>query len=125
MRRRTYSALLILSFITLITACAKGIDDTQEQNNNKPAAYEIRADVAGLSGTGLTLRVNNGEEISISENGTLPIAYVPGGSGYTIEVVNQPENPPQTCELSLSQGVVSRNIETQISCALSLLAIAQ
>jgi hypothetical protein len=69
--------------------------------------YAVVGQVTGLSGTGLVLRNNGGDNLAISANG--PFAFATAltqGSAYLVTVLTQPTSPSQTC------GVVSSSIGT-------------
>ena len=73
--------------------------------------YTIGGAVAGLSGTGLVLQDNGGDNLPISVNGnfTFPTALA-AGSNYNVTVLTQPSNPTQTCTVSNGSGVANANV---------------
>ncbi len=70
--------------------------------------YSIGGTVTGLSGTGLILQNNGGDDLAISGDGSFTfLTTIADGSSFTVTVFNQPASPTQTCMLSNHSGVVS------------------
>jgi hypothetical protein len=69
--------------------------------------FTIGGTVSGLSGTGLVLQNNGGNDLAIAADGafafTTPIA---SGSSYAVTVLAQPTNPSQTCTPADASGTV-------------------
>ena len=82
--------------------------------------YTVGGNVAGLSGSGLTLRLNGANNLPISAAGgfVFPQAVASGGN-YAVTVSVQPSNPTQTCSVSNGSGTISNaNISNvMVSCA--------
>jgi len=83
------------------------------------ANYTIGGTVSGLSGTGLVLENNGGDNLAISGNGSFTFSTaVTGGSTYNVTILTQPSNPAQTCAVSKGSGTVNANVTSvQVSCA--------
>ncbi len=88
--------------------------------------FSVTGTVRGLTGNGLTLQNNGGNDIVLNTTGadinfTFPTQI--DGSGYSITVLNQPASPPQNCVVSASgtsaSGTVSGGNRTGllIDCA--------
>jgi hypothetical protein len=80
--------------------------------------YTIGGTVSGLSGTGLVLQDNGGNNLSISANGgfTFTTAIASGGA-YRVTVLTQPSSPAQTCGVTNGSGTASANVTSiQINC---------
>jgi hypothetical protein len=77
--------------------------------------FTIGGTVTGLLGSGLTLQNNGGAALAIAANGpfTFP-ASVLAGTPYNVAVLNQPQNPAQTCAVSQSTGTATADV-TNIS----------
>ena len=71
------------------------------------SAYTVGGTVAGMTGVGLVLRNNGGDDLSLSANGefvfTLPVT---DGAAYNVSVLTQPAGPAQLCNLVNGGGVV-------------------
>jgi hypothetical protein len=82
--------------------------------------YTIGGTISGLSGTGLTLQDNGGNNLPVSA-GTTGFAFttsIASGSNYNVTVSSQPSNPSQICALTNASGpVTSANITSiQVTC---------
>jgi hypothetical protein len=67
--------------------------------------YTIGVTVSGLAGTGLVLRNNGGDDLSITANGAATFATpLISSSSYSITVYNNPSNPVQTCTVTSGSG---------------------
>lgn len=81
--------------------------------------YTIGGNVSGLSGTGLVLQNNGGNNLAIAGNGaftfTTPVA---SGATYNVTVLTQPSGPTQTCNVTAGGGTVAgANItNVQVTC---------
>lgn len=78
--------------------------------------YTIGGSVTGLSGSGLVLQNNGGDNLSISADGSFifPTALT-DGSSYSVSVQNQPGSPSQTCTVSNASGTLSGADITNVS----------
>jgi hypothetical protein len=74
--------------------------------------------VTGLSGTGLVLQVNGGDDRAINMNGTFTFpTAVPEGTHYSVSVATSPTNPSQTCTITNGSGVVAAAPVTNVAVA--------
>ena len=100
-----------------------------DQNNNSASSsgaayvfdvvFTIGGTVSGLTGTGLELQNNSGDDLAINSDGAFTFDTALGdGSAYDVEVVRQPEGPSQTCSVSNGAGTVNgMDVTTvQITC---------
>lgn len=76
-----------------------------------PQNYTVGGAVAGLAGTGLSLRINGGEIVAVPSNGsvTFPTA-IAAGSSFAVTVATQPSNPAQVCTVSGGSGTINANV---------------
>ncbi len=64
--------------------------------------------VSGLSGTGLVLQNNGGNNISISANGSFTFsALIANGNNYNVSILTHPNSPTQLCSVSNASGTIS------------------
>jgi len=69
--------------------------------------FTVGGTVAGLTGSGLVLRDNGGDNLAIMGNGAFAFATpVASGGAYVVTVLSQPANPNQTCLISNGSGLV-------------------
>ncbi|WP_156781808.1 hypothetical protein [Leptospira tipperaryensis] len=70
-------------------------------------AYTIGGSITGLSGTGLKLKNNSGDEISASGSSFVFPTSIADGSTYAVSVSNQPSGPLQLCSVTSGSGTVA------------------
>ncbi len=88
--------------------------------------FTVGGTVSGLTGAGLVLQDNSGDNLAISRNGTFAFATpVASGATFAVTVLTQPSQPPQTCTVSGGTGTVgSSNISNvQITCTVNTFTI--
>ncbi|HEX4418772.1 MAG TPA: hypothetical protein VH165_12765 [Kofleriaceae bacterium] len=97
-------------------------DITNVQVTCTTNSFTIGGQVTGLAGTGLVLRNNGGNDLSITGNGgftfTTPIA---SGAAFSVGVATQPSGPTQTCTITAGTGTVGTgNVTTvMVNCAIN------
>src|ERR1700722_318992 len=106
-------ALSVLIGILVVIGC--GGDGTQN-NSSGPVTYTIGGTIAGLSGSGLVLQDNGGNNLSVSAGATsftFTTAIASGGA-YSVKVLSQPSSPSQTCAVTSGSGTVASANVTSI-----------
>ena len=68
--------------------------------------YTVGGVVSGLSGSGLVLQANGGNNLAVTGSGPYTLATLASGSNYTVTVMTQPINPSQTCTVANDAGVI-------------------
>jgi hypothetical protein len=70
-------------------------------------SHSISVTVSGLSGTGLALQLNGGDNLLITANGTVAFAAsINSGATYAVSVTTQPTLPTQTCSVTNGSGTI-------------------
>lgn len=84
-----------------------------------PTQYTIGGQVSGLSGTGLVLQDNGGDNLAVSASGAFTFATkVNSGAAYSVTVMTQPSG--QTCKVANGTGTASANVtNVAVTCASS------
>ena len=80
--------------------------------------YTVGGMVSGLTGSGLVLRNNGGDDLAVSANG--PVAFataLSSGAAYSVTVFAQPSGPDQSCVVIGGSGQVSTANVTNIGVA--------
>jgi uncharacterized repeat protein (TIGR03803 family) len=70
-------------------------------------SHSVSVTVSGLSGTGLALQLNGGNNLLITANGTVAFAAsINSGATYAVSVETQPTLPTQTCSVTNGSGTI-------------------
>jgi hypothetical protein len=73
--------------------------------------YAIGGAVNGLSGSGLILQDNGGDDLRVLADGSFAFATPVGaGTPYAVTVLTQPSNPAQVCTVQNGSGTASANV---------------
>ncbi len=77
--------------------------------------YTISVTASGLKGTGLVLRNNGADDLSISADGSFSFTtQVASGATYAVSILTQPSTPAQNCVVSYGSGTVSGSDVTDV-----------
>lgn len=82
-------------------------------------SFALGGTVTGLTGTGLVLRNNGGDDLPIAANGPFRFATpVRSGATYTVSVATQPRQPTQSCVIQSGFGVMgaAEVLDLQVFC---------
>jgi hypothetical protein len=111
---RRFSASM---FVLALAACSNGRGSLDEGGGGgtgqqqPPSKVTIGGTVAGLSGSGLILQNNGGDDLTVSANGTFSFkTTVDAGSPYNITVLTQPSSPSQGCSIANAAGTATTNV---------------
>ena len=80
--------------------------------------YVVGGSVSGLSGSGLVLRDNGGDDLAVSANGTFSFATdLASGAAYRVSVAAQPTSPVQNCMVTngTAKGTVASAAVTTVA----------
>ena len=102
-----------------LVACSNGrgsLEDSDGGQQQQPGKVTIGGTVAGLSGAGLVLQNNGGDDLAVSANGSFSFkTAVDAGTPYSITILTQPGNPPQTCSVGNASGTAPATNVTSVS----------
>jgi 6-phosphogluconolactonase (cycloisomerase 2 family) len=86
-----------------------------------PAAptYTVGVTVSGLTGSGLVIRNNGGNDLAISTNGAFTFSTtITSGAAYNVTALTQPTTPSQTCTITNGSGsIANSNVTLTVNCA--------
>lgn len=105
-----------------LAACGGGgsSPSSSQQSNPPPpppaSQYTVGGSVTGLSGTGLVLQDNGGDNLAVSASGPFTFATkLNSGASYNVTVGTQPSG--QTCTVASGTGTISANVtNVAVSC---------
>jgi len=113
---RCWCAWCVPLFLLGLAACSNGRGSLDEgggggSGQQPPPKVTIGGTVAGLSGSGLILQNNGGDDLTVSANGTFNFkTTVDAGSPYNITVLTQPSSPSQGCSIANAAGTATSNV---------------
>ncbi len=86
--------------------------------------YSVSGSVTGLTGTGLVLQDNGGDNLTMNRAGTFTFATaVASGGPFAVTVLTQPTNPAQNCVVTGGSGTASAPV-TGVTVACSAIVSA-
>ena len=116
----SHAAFLLasVSIIAVLAGCSGG-GGSKTTNTTPPATYTIGGSVSGLSGTGLVLQDNGGNNLTITGNGSFTFSTaISSGGAYSVTVLTQPSSPTQNCAVTNGTGTATANVtNVQVACA--------
>jgi hypothetical protein len=89
-------------------------------------SFTVGGSVSGLTGSGLVVALNGGDDLPIEGNGTFRFeAPLPSGSQYHVRVTTQPVNPTQVCTIAGGDGTIGgTNVNNvRVTCASSTFSV--
>jgi|HubBroStandDraft_6_1064221.scaffolds.fasta_scaffold00079_48 hypothetical protein len=118
MKSRTF-LLVVMALASLsFSACSSNSSPTTTTPPPPATTYTIAGTVSGLTGTGLVLQDNGGDNLAVSASGPFTFATpIATGGAYAVTVLTQPSTPAQTCTVTAGTGTATANVTTvQVSC---------
>jgi Galactose oxidase, central domain len=111
---KTCAFVLMMTALLGSFACSSGNNSATTKTT-----YTIGGMVSGLSGSGLVLQDNGGNNLTISTNGSFSFtASVSPGATYKVTVLTQPSTPAQTCAIASGSGTATANVTNiQVTCS--------
>jgi hypothetical protein len=80
-------------------------------SSSTPQTFTVGGSVSGLTGTGLVLQNNGGNNLAVSANGAFTFTTaLASGAAYSVMVSSQPSSPSQTCAVASGSGTVTANV---------------
>lgn len=106
--------------VNSVTGGVRGGGDTIQVEVSVPVpttSYTVGGSVSGLTGTGLVLQDNGGDNLAIAADGAFVFAApVGGGTPYSVTVLTQPGG--QVCTVANGSGTANANVSNiAITCA--------
>src|SRR5438034_1104322 len=107
-----FAALIALS---LVLAACSGPKATSGGGGNGggggggSSTFTVGGTVTGLTGTGLVLQNNGGDNLAINASGSFTFkTALTSGSAYLVTVSTQPSSPTQVCTVTNGSGTITR-----------------
>ncbi len=106
--------------VTGINQCGVGQPSAPSSFTTElPNSYYILANLSGLQGDSVTLKLNGGNDVTRTANGAFVFpSGVLDGQSYNIVVTDQPDNPQQTCTVENGSGTIhGQNVsDVRVTC---------
>jgi Galactose oxidase, central domain/Kelch motif len=104
-----------LVVVALVLAACSGVHTPTSGGGGGGATgpYSISGTVTGLTGTGLVLQDNGGDNLPVTAAGPFTFATsVASGGAFAVTVATQPTNPAQSCAVTGGSGAATANVTT-------------
>ena len=101
-----------------ITTSGKVVTTTFTVLSSGPT-YTIGGTISGLTGSGLVLQDNGGNNLSVPAGATAFTfsQSIASGGAYNVTVLTQPSGPTQTCVVTNGSGTATSNVtNVQVAC---------
>jgi len=106
-----------------LAACSGLPQNNSGATGGTGGTVTIGGTVTGLTGTGLVLQNNGGDNLTVTASGTFAFkTAVKAGAAYAVTVLTQPSSPSQNCVVSSGNGTASANV-TSVAVACTTAAV--
>jgi hypothetical protein len=106
-----FPCAVTLLFASLVLTACSGQPRAASPTGGGSGPYTIGGTVTGMTGTGLVLQDNGGDNLTITKAGTFTFATtITSGKAYAVTVLTQPSGPAQTCTVTSGSGTASSNV---------------
>lgn len=106
-----------------LAACSNGrgsLGDSDGGQQQEPGKVTVGGTIAGLSGAGLVLQNNQGDDLAVAANGSFTFkTALDAGSLYNVTVLTQPDGPAQLCSVANASGTAQAANITSVSVSCS------
>jgi N-acetylneuraminic acid mutarotase len=115
---RTLLLVLTAEVAALVSAACGGSPSVTSppSGNTPPTTYTVGGNVSGLTGSGLVLQNNGGNNLPVAASGNFTFTTaLNSGTTYNVTVLTQPSG--QSCTVTDASGTATANITTvQVAC---------
>ena len=110
-----FSGLLLVA----VTACGGGYGGGEgDGGGGGGVTYTVGGMVTGLTGSGLVLQNNGGDDLEVSTTGAFTfVTGLANGAAYAVTVKTQPSSPTQNCAVSHGSGTLGAANVTNVAVA--------
>ena len=113
-----------LLLTALLFASCSGFKHSSSPSGGTSGNFTIGGTVTGLTGTGLVLQDNGGDNLTVTAAGAFTFkTSIASGKAYAVTVQNQPTNPTQNCTVTSGTGTASANVtNVAVACVTAALS---
>jgi len=109
-----FRSIVFSTAVLSLVGCGGG-GSGESPSTSAPPTYSIGGTVTGLSGSGLILRNNGGNSMTINANGPFSFSQsLASGAAYSVNVQTQPSAPSQICVVTSGSGTVASTSVTGV-----------
>ena len=112
--------IFVVAAVALLAFGCSGTPNSSSQTSSSSSSssstttttsYTIGGTVTGLTGSGLVLQDNLGDNLTITASGAFTFkTSIATGKTYSVTVLTQPTSPVQTCTVANASGTASANV---------------
>jgi hypothetical protein len=119
------AAVALLVFGCSGTPNSSQTGSSSSSSSSTTGSYTIGGTVTGLTGSGLVLQDNSGDNLTITASGAFTFkTSIVSGKTYSVSVFAQPTSPAQTCVVTAGSGTATANVTTvQVACGTNTVSI--
>ena len=119
------AAVALLVFGCSGTPNSSQTGSSSSSSSSTTGSYTIGGTVTGLTGSGLVLQDNSGDNLTITASGAFTFkTSIVSGKTYSVSVFAQPTSPAQTCVVTAGSGTTTANVTTvQVACGTNTVSI--
>lgn len=120
-----FLSVMPLLFVSLVMASCSGLPKGSSPAGGAGSGgpYTIGGTVTGLTGTGLVLQDNAGDNLTVTAAGAFTFkTAVASAAAYAVTVLTQPTGPAQNCVVTGGTGTASANV-TSVAVACTTAAV--
>ena len=129
--KSTFKSVVSVSLILtscVLSACSGPVGSSSSPGSGSGSGsgpFTIGGTVTGLTGTGLILQDNAGDNLTITGNTTFTFkTAIANGQPYNVAVFASPTGPVQTCTVSNGAGTANANVTSvAITCSTGTVSI--
>ena len=118
----------VLTCLLSLIGCSNGRGSLENAEATPGSGgFSVGGSVNGLTGAGLVLQNNGGNDLTVAANGAYVFAAsLADGTSYNVTVLSQPSNPAQICTVANGSGSIAGGNVTNIgvTCATGTFAVA-
>jgi hypothetical protein len=113
-----FTRIFVVAAVALLAFGCSGTPNSSSQTSGSSSSssstttgYTIGGTVTGLTGSGLVLQDNLGDNLTITASGAFTFkTSIATGKTYSVTVLTQPTSPVQTCTVANGSGTASANV---------------
>ncbi|MCK4704545.1 MAG: hypothetical protein KAT90_03615, partial [Gammaproteobacteria bacterium] len=106
--KKIFNFVFLLTVASFLSACDGDVVTLDNATTAAVPTYVVGGTVTGLVGSGLVLKSNGGDDLSITADGSFVFSTaIADASNYLVSIATQPTAPAQNCSVSLSSGTIS------------------